>query len=156
MPVKRKTSARVKSTMENPPVASPPYGASAGLHFGSTKELIAELKQGLPVDAFETLRSEMELPASDLANAINIAQRTLSRRRKSGRLYTDESERLFRIAALFDRAVEVLGDRETAKSWIKGPKRALGGQTPLQFADTEPGAHEVGALLGRLEHGVFS
>ena len=71
-------------------------------------------------------------------------------------MYTDESERLFRIASLFDRAVEVLGDKETAKQWFKGPKRALGGQTPLQFADTEPGANEVAALLGRLEHGVFS
>ena len=156
MAVKRKTPTRAPSTETNLAVETPSYGASAGLHFRSTKELIAELKEGLPIDAFETLRSQMELPASDLANVINIAQRTLSRRRKSGRLYTDESERLFRIAALFDRAVEVLGDKEAAKQWFKGPKKALGGQTPLEFADTEPGAREVGALLGRLEHGVFS
>lgn len=156
MPVKKKVSALPKSTRKGASIGSPSYGASAGLHYRGTSELIAELKEGLPIDAFDTLRSEMELPAADLASVINIAQRTLSRRRKSGRLYTDESERLFRIAALFDRAVEVLGDREAAKLWFKGPKKALGGKTPLEFADTEPGAREVGALLGRLEHGVFS
>ena len=131
------------------------YGASAGLHFTSTRELIAELKEGLSIDAFDTLRAQMDLPATDLANTINLAPRTLSRRRKSGRLYTDESERLFRIASLFDRAVDVLGNNEAARQWFKGPKRALGGQTPLEFADTEPGANEVASLLGRLEHGVF-
>ncbi|MBW1797126.1 MAG: DUF2384 domain-containing protein, partial [Deltaproteobacteria bacterium] len=36
------------------------------------------------------------------------------------------------------------------------PARALGGKTPLEYADTEPGAQEVDELLGRIEHGVFS
>ena len=86
----------------------------------------------------------------------NIATRTLSRRKTEGRFQTDESERLFRIAALYDRAVEVLGGRDRASAWFKGPKKALGGKTPLQYADTEPGAREVENLLGRLEYGVFS
>jgi len=60
------------------------------------------------------------------------------------------------IASLFDRAVEILGDKNRAILWFKGAKKGLGGQTPLEFADTEPGAREVEALLGRLEHGVYS
>jgi uncharacterized protein (DUF2384 family) len=35
-------------------------------------------------------------------------------------------------------------------------QKGLGGKTPLEYADTEPGAREVEDLLGRLEHGVFS
>lgn len=132
------------------------YGASAGLSFEATGDLIRELKQGLPMSAFDTLQSAMDVPAKTLANVANIASRTLSRRRKEGRLQTDESERLFRIAALYDRAVEVLGNSERARAWFKGPKKALGGKTPLQYSDTEPGAREVENLLGRLEHGVFS
>ena len=132
------------------------YGASAGLSFEDTGDLIRELKRGFPMSAFDTLQSVMDLPAKTLASVANIASRTFSRRRQEGRLQTDESERLFRIAALFDRAVEVLGSRERARAWFKGPKKALGGKTPLQYADTEPGAREVENLLGRLEHGVFS
>jgi putative toxin-antitoxin system antitoxin component (TIGR02293 family) len=40
--------------------------------------------------------------------------------------------------------------------WLKSPQKALGGKTPLEYSDTEPGAREVEDLLGRLEHGVFS
>ena len=132
------------------------YGASAGFSFEDTGDLIRELKHGFPMSAFESLRSEMDVSAKILASVANIASRTLSRRKKEGRLQTDESERLFRIAALYDRAVEVLGNRERARAWFKGPKKALGGKTPLQYADTEPGAREVENLLGRLEYGVFS
>ena len=105
---------------------------------------------------FENLRSAMDVGAKTLADVANIATRTLSRRRKEGRLHTDESERLYRIAALYDRSLEVLGDRETANAWFKAPKTALSGKTPLEFSDTEPGAREVEDLLGRLEHGVFT
>lgn len=62
-----------------------------------------------------------------------------------------------RICMLFDRTLEMVGgDQETARAWFKHPKRALGGKTPLEFADTELGAREVEDLLGRLKHGVFS
>lgn len=134
----------------------PSYGASAGLSFKDAGALIRELKRGLPISAFDNLQSAMDISAKTLADAVNIATRTLSRRKTEGRFQTDESERLFRIAALYDRAVEVLGGRDRASAWFKGPKKALGGKTPLQYADTEPGAREVENLLGRLEYGVFS
>lgn len=84
------------------------------------------------------------------------SSKKINRRRKEGRLQTDESERLFRIAALYDRAIEVLGDQERAEAWLKAPQKALGMKTPLQYAETELGAREVENLLGRLEYGIFS
>ena len=131
-------------------------GSSAGVRSASTSDLIDDLREGLPISTFEALRSEMGLSVQALARATNIALRTLNRRRQSGRLLTDESERVYRVAVLFDRAIEVLGSREQARSWFVAPIHALGGRTPLEFADTEPGAREVEALLGRLEYGVFS
>ena len=71
-------------------------------------------------------------------------------------MHTDESERVLRLGILFDRAVEVLGSGEGARQWFGTPKKALGGQSPLEYSDTEPGARQVEDLLGRLEHGVFS
>lgn len=61
-----------------------------------------------------------------------------------------------RISNLYDRAIEVLGDQERAEAWLKAPQKALGMKTPLQYAETEPGAREVENLLGRLEYGIFS
>ena len=48
------------------------------------------------------------------------------------------------------------GDAWATERWLSSPRRALGGATPLERARTEDGAREVEALIGRLEHGVFS
>ncbi len=131
-------------------------GSSVGVDERDTRGVIRALKQGLPISAFEGLQAELEVSSQTLAAATNIAVRTLTRRKREGRLQPDESERLYRIGSLYDRAVEVLGDRDGARHWFKSPKRALNGEAPLTYGDTQPGAREVEDLLGRLEHGVFS
>jgi len=68
-----------------------------------------------------------------------------------------ESDRLVRIAELFERAVKLFdGDARSATSWFKAPNRTFAGETPLTVAETEVGANQVEQLLGRLEYGVFS
>jgi len=120
------------------------------------KVLIQSIKKGLPVSAFEKIQKELDVSSDTLAATVNIARRTLARRKKEGRFQPDESERILRIAGLFDRALQVLHNRSRVQLWFKSPQKGLGGQTPLEYADTEPGAREVEDLLGRLEHGVFS
>ena len=118
--------------------------------------LIKNIKRGLPVSSFEKIKKELDVPADILASTVNIASRTLARRKKEGRFHPDESERVLRIASLFDRALQVLHNQNRVQLWFKSPQKALGGKTPLEYADTEPGAREVEDLLGRLEHGVFT
>jgi putative toxin-antitoxin system antitoxin component (TIGR02293 family) len=118
--------------------------------------LIQSIKKGLPISAFEKIQKELNVSADTLATTVNIANRTLARRKKEGRFLPDESERVLRIASLFDRASQVLHKQDRVQLWFKSPQKALGGKTPLEYADTEPGAREIEDLLGRLEHGVFS
>ena len=132
------------------------YGKSLGLEIEHVDELIEMIKSGFPSYVFITLSDAMGLNFKVLAEKAKIATRTLARRKKGGVLKPAESERVFRIAFLFDRAVDILGSRENAAEWMIAPKKALGGKTPLEYAETELGAREVEELLGRLEHGVFS
>ena len=118
--------------------------------------LIKNIKKGLPISAFKKIQKELDVSADTLANTVNIASRTLARRKKEGRFLPDESERVIRIASLFDRAFQVFHKQDRVRLWFKSPQKALGGKTPLEYADTEPGAREVEDLLGRIEHGVFS
>lgn len=134
----------------------PAYSDSLGLGQCNPQEMVETLRKGLPVTAFEHLREALEVPTRALAETTNIAVRTLARRKEERRLHKDESERVLRIGTLLDRATEVLEGREAARQWLKSPKRALGGRTPLEYADTEPGARAVEDLLTRLEDGVFS
>lgn len=114
---------------------------------------IAAIKAGLPFAAFEALAARLGVSASELAITISVSSRTLQRRKQEGAFQADESDRLYRIIRLTERATEVLGSN--AEAWLTSPKRFLGGKTPLEFADTEVGAWELTQALGRLEHGVF-
>ncbi len=132
------------------------YGASIGLKPQNTSKLIAKIKKGLPLRTFEQLCKNLALPEKELSKTLNIALSTLARRKKSGQLSFEESERVFRLARLFDKAIEVFKDSDMARKWLKEPSWALGDLAPLHYADTELGAKEVEDLLGRIEHGVFT
>lgn len=122
-----------------------------------TLELVRSVRRGLAYRYFERTKQALGLSAEQVARLVQITPRTLARRREEGRLRPDESDRVLRLARLFDRAVELFeGDREAARSWLRSPKRALANETPLAFAETEVGAREVEHLIGRLEHGVYS
>jgi putative toxin-antitoxin system antitoxin component (TIGR02293 family) len=111
------------------------------------------LIHGLHKEAFTRLKGVIAASGEELSQAVRIPARTIARREV---FKPDESERIFRVASAFQRAIEVLGSLEKARRWFSGPKRALGNKTPMEFCNTELGAEEVTNLLGRIEHGVFS
>jgi putative toxin-antitoxin system antitoxin component (TIGR02293 family) len=132
------------------------YGVSIGLQPQSRTKLIAKIKKGLSVKAFNRLCKNLNISEKALAKTLNIAISTLARRKRNGRMTFEESERIYRVARLYDRAVEVFGDKKMSRKWLKEPAWALGDVPPLEFAETELGAQEVDDLLGRIEHGIFT
>ncbi len=118
--------------------------------------LINRVRDGLPMAEFHSAREMLGLSEEKLAALLGMSRATLHRRKKSGHLDRMESDRLVRYARLFHRATEVMGNPANARSWLTAPAMAFNSELPLDFADTEIGAREVEALLGRIEHGVFS
>ncbi len=111
------------------------------------------LSHGLHKDVFPRLKTVLDTTGDDLCQVIRVPARTVARREL---FKPDESERILRVASVFQRAIEVLGSLDKARRWFSSPKRALNGKTPMEFCDTEPGAEEVTNLLGRIEYGVFT
>jgi putative toxin-antitoxin system antitoxin component (TIGR02293 family) len=72
------------------------------------------------------------------------------------RLTPEQSDVVIRTACILAKAMDILGDKEKAAHWIKTPNRALGGEIPITLLDTSAGAHEVEAVLDRIEFGVYS
>ncbi len=126
-----------------------------GYTVNTRQEIIGQIKRGLPVQSFDTLRQELGVPIPQLAKTLNINPRTLNRRRKSGRFNTDESERVYRLGRLFKIALNLFKETSAVQQWFTVPKEIFGGETPLNYADTEPGAQEVEKQLRRIGHGVF-
>ncbi len=147
-------TAKAKSRKTAPPKA---VGSSLGIAPISTIELIKQINAGFAFGTLDAFERSTHLPLATIAALIGIPLRTLSRRRKEGRLQRDESDRLLRVARVVDKAVQLYeGDRATAMQWLQTPQPALDGREPLDFTRTDVGAREVEDLIGRLEHGVFT
>ncbi len=129
-----------------------------GIEPRSTVQLIGALHEGLTTQEFAHFGRNIELSSSALASFLKASSRTLHRRKSaSGRLDTASSEALVRLARVFGASIELFeGDQTKARAWMKTPRSALSGMTPLEMSATEVGAREVEALIERLEEGVFS
>ncbi|MCL2641816.1 MAG: DUF2384 domain-containing protein [Phycisphaerales bacterium] len=118
---------------------------------------VRSIRQGFSFKSMAKFQKTTGLSWAEISRFVGIPLRTLTRRQNQGRLLPDESDRLLRASAVFDMAVELFeGDVAGARKWLQNPKRALGGEIPLDFASTEIGAYTVKNIIGRLEHGVFT
>jgi len=118
--------------------------------------VVNRVRDGLPMEEFHYLQELLGLSEERLGALLGMSRATLHRRKKSGSMDRAESDRLVRFGRLFRQAANVIGSDRAAREWLSAPALAFGGELPLDFADTEAGAREVEALLGRIEHGVFS
>ncbi len=116
------------------------------------EDLVSGVREGLPFGVLERIQRLLDVPVKALAPVLHTTPRSLRRRRKEGRLSAEESNHLIRLARLVQLALWVFDDDPgRARTWLTGPKRLLGGETPLAYADTEPGAEEVTRMLYALE-----
>ncbi len=133
------------------------YADLIGIKASDRLELSEKVQIGFPFKAFDTLTKSMELTNQQLANLVQISDRTLNRRRKDGKLNADESERLLQFSRIYTMAVDLFeGDSTSAQEWLSNANRALRGLSPLTASKTEIGSREVENLIIRLEQGVFS
>ena len=158
--MKPKAGRRVKPahvTKYSTPLPTPEeIMISVGFSTNNILQLIQQIRRGVAVSSLYALADRLSIGVNEMSEIVNISARTFTRRKREGVLHADETERVYRLADLMARATEVLHSNEDAQHWLKTPKKALGGETPLKLADTELGAKEVKDLLGRIEHGVFS
>jgi putative toxin-antitoxin system antitoxin component (TIGR02293 family) len=104
----------------------------------------------------ERFRRNTSLPVELILALVDIPRRTLTRRKRTGRLRPGESDRLVRAARVFGRALQLFeGDRDAALEWLTSSQRALGGAVPIDLVTREVGARDVEQLIGRLEYGVY-
>ena len=133
------------------------YAALLGMRSFETRSLLEKVELGFPFKTFERLRQNLGLQTIELADLVQIRERTLARRRESGRLTADESDRLVRVSRVYGKALALFdGDLKATSTWFSTPALALANRTPQEVSNSDLGAREVENLIGRLEHGVFS
>lgn len=132
-------------------------GASVGAPYQTLLQAVKLLELGLPFSAIARLQAASGLTLDRIKQVVRISEGSFARRKHTGRLSQDESERLLRIGRIFEQATALHdGDPSSARQWLETPIPALANHRPLDLAQTEPGAREVEDLIGRIEYGVVS
>ena len=120
-------------------------------------EWVAQIRAGLPAASALAFKEALGLTNEQLASVLGVSLRTVARLDpRTSHLDPVSGDRLVRSARLYVIAAEVLEDAPAAAQWLRSPQRALGGAIPLELAQADVGARAVEALLGRMEHGVFT
>lgn len=119
-------------------------------------DLQEAIRAGFPKEVVQEVMRGAGLTLKELAVSLDLSPRSLQRRQREGRLARLESDRLYRLARIIALAKHFLGDEGIAIRWLKRPNRALGGKSPLESIDTEPGARAVENILGRIAFGGVS
>jgi putative toxin-antitoxin system antitoxin component (TIGR02293 family) len=123
----------------------------------TTSEWVERIRSGLPAASALAFKKALGLTNEELASVLGVSLRTVARLDPAkSHLDAVSGDRLVRSARLYAIAAEVLEDEAAAAQWLKAPQRALGGAVPLELAQTDVGSRAVEALLGRMEHGVFT
>ncbi len=114
-----------------------------------------EIERGLPVTMLEEFAAYSGLSLKDLLEVVIPARTLKHRRQRNEPLNLDESDRLARVARIYELAVKVYGDREDGRKWLCGRKRRFDGRTALAMLRTEIGEHAVAEALIQLDEGMF-
>lgn len=123
----------------------------------SNQEWAQRIGAGLPAQAALAFKRALGLNADQLGALLGLSRRSIHRLAPAKAvLPAVAGDRLYRSARLLTLAVDVFEDQQAAVEWLKSPQRALDNAIPLDIAVTDIGAREVEALLGRIEHGVYS
>ena len=125
-----------------------------GRDIRSDLDLDDAIRSGLPVKSVESVVRAGALRAREL-HALVIPRRTLAhRKRRGGRLSSEQSDRLARVVRVVTSAEDAIGDGAKAARWLRKPNRALQGRRPLDLLASDAGARVVEQELGRIEHGL--
>ncbi len=126
--------------------------------FGSTDP--TEIRRQITDKALPTskvvsvARSVLGLTVNDVSKVIAASPRTLERRSLNAKpLEVSEADRVYRLARIYDLAVDMIGDRAKAARWLHSAHRFLGGETPLAMIETEVGTHAVEQSLYAIAYG---
>ena len=128
-----------------------------GRRVSDAGEMKKALRKGLPFGAFESLLQALKVGSGELADLMGVAWRTLARRKTAqAQMSPIESDRLYRIAFITAIASNALGSLVKGREWLQTDNRALGGDPPIKYLDTEIGERQVEELLNRINYGIYS
>lgn len=115
-----------------------------------------DIARGVPLRALKDFSIYSGIPLKDLLEVIIPARTLKHRRQRREPLNLDESDRLARVARLYELALKIFGDADKARRWLTKPKERFRESSPVEMMRTELGGRQVEEMLYQIDEGVFA
>jgi len=124
-------------------------------------ELHERIEEGFPRwTMVHLLDGLISLRLQESFKALNVSPRTWHRikagKNRSQPLDADQSARVWNLAEVLTKAVEVFGDRKDAEQWLAAPAIGLNSRRSIDLLATPQGAELVKTLLDQMAYGVYA
>ena len=111
--------------------------------------------RGFPYTAFISIQKKLDISQKNLASILGISPRTVNRRKANNQFSKIESDRLYRTAQIIVLSMNVFGNMDKVRLWLKNPNHVLDGETPIFLSNTLIGFNQIQDELLRIEYGIY-
>lgn len=131
---------------------------SFGFFFNNSLKISELIQNGLSFEFFKKLSKQFPFSEDEWADFLNISTKSLQRYRteKDFLFKPIYSEKIIEITEVSYLGMEVFGDVDKFKTWLKTDNFALGNHSPQDLLRNSYGKDLVINELNRLQHGIFS
>ena len=119
--------------------------------------LISTVREGIKYATFQNIANKSPFSTSEWSNFLHLSERTFQRYKKEKRKFDPlHSEKILEITLVYNKGIEVFGDKPNFDAWLEAKNVALGGIRPKELLDSTFGIGLLRDELTRIEHGVLA
>ncbi|WP_242919202.1 type II RES/Xre toxin-antitoxin system antitoxin [Pontibacter liquoris] len=120
-------------------------------------KLISTVREGIKYSLFQRIADMSPFSTAEWSTYLHLSERTFQRYKKEKRTFDPlQSEKILEITLLYNKGVEVFGDKANYDAWLEATNVALGGIKPKELLDSSFGIGLLRDELIRIEHGVLA
>ncbi|PVY42498.1 type II RES/Xre toxin-antitoxin system antitoxin [Pontibacter virosus] len=119
--------------------------------------LITTVREGIKYTTFQNIANKIPFSLGEWSEFLHLSERTFQRYKKEQRKFDPlHSEKILEITLVYNKGVEVFGEKEDFDAWLEAKNVALGGIRPKELLDSTFGIGLLRDELTRIEHGVLA
>ena len=114
-----------------------------------------EVERGLPLSTLQEFSAYSGISMKELLQVVIPARTLKHRRQRNEPLSAEESDRLARVAKIYELAVKVYGNRDDGKEFLTRHMPRFEEKSPLEVLRTEKGEEAVQEFLIQIAEGMY-
>ncbi len=118
--------------------------------------LVFAIEHGVPFSIFELIQKSSPFSLIEWSGFLNISYKSLQRyKANQSDFKSPQSEKIFELAEIINKGLEVFGDIEKLKHWLYTENYSLGNLRPVDLLKDSYGKELVISELVRIDHGIL-